>query len=207
MKNLPLALILEKNKLSSADPWLMTLDITLPAPASTVLRLVNNTEDVTFGGNVYTRFPFKIDVIGEGENGELPQVKLMLSNVTRVLQAYLEELEGAVDSTALVRWINVAHLNENYADLELTFEILETVSVGQWISCTLGMPNLLRSDFPYESYHAGHCRFVRNFKDVECGYAGPSATCAGTLDYCRQLNNSRRFGGFPGLSGGGVRLA
>lgn len=207
MKNLPLALILEKNKLSTPNPWLTTLDVTFPAPASTTLRLVDNTEDVPFGGNTYTRFPFKLDVVDSGANGEITTVRLMISNVTRVMQAYLEELGGAVGATVTLRWVNAAYLSENYSDLTLEFEVLEAVSDAQWCTFTLGAPNPLRADFPPYRYLAGHCNWVRKFKGAECGYSGPSETCQGTLDYCRQLGNSPRFGGFPGLAGGGVRLA
>lgn len=209
MKNLPIALILEKNKLATANPWLVTLDVTFPAPYTTPIYLVANTEDIDFGGNTYTAFPFKLDVL----DGDNPTLKLMLSNVTRVLQAYLEELDGAVGATVLLRWINAAYLTEDYAELELEFEVLESIADAQWVTFTLGTDNLLRSNFPEYRYLAGHCNWVRNYKGVECAYDGALTTCLGTLDDCRlHINldgsiNATRYGGFPGLSGGGVRFA
>ena len=207
MKSLPIALILEKNKLATANPWLVTLDVTFPAPASTTLYLVANTEDVPFQTRTYTAFPFKIDIMDQGGQGEIPTFRIMFSNVTRVLQAYLEELDGAVGATVLIRWINAAYLSEDYAELELTFEVLETVADAQWITLTLGTDNLLRQNFPEYRYLAGHCNWVKRFKDVECAYAGAATSCDGTLDTCRTLNNSPRYGGHPGLAGGGVRFA
>jgi hypothetical protein len=68
MLNLPLALRLEKNKLVSTAPWLLLLSVTLPD--TTVLRLARNTENVTFGGNVYTR-----SQDGKGPRGPILKLK------------------------------------------------------------------------------------------------------------------------------------
>ena len=207
MNNLPLALILEKNKLATANPWLITLDMAFPAPVSTTLYLVQNTEDVVFDGRTYTKFPFEIDVTKASAQGEIPGLQLRASNVTQVLQGYIEEIDGGVGATVLVRVLNAGYLAENYSELEISFDIMSAVADTQYVTFTLGAPNLLRSDFPRDRYLATHCRYVRHFKGAECAYGGPSETCEGTLEYCRQLGNSKRFGGFPGLAGGGVRLA
>ena len=121
-------------------------------------------------------------------------------------------LTGYIDESAVVNriltdneWLNYFHGGYDYADLEMTFDILATQADALWVTFTLGAPNPLRARFPQYRYLADHCRWT--FKSVECAYSGPSTTCKRTLDYCRQLGNSRRFGGFPGLSGGGVRLA
>ncbi len=207
MKNLAIALILEKNKLATPNAWLVTIDVAFPAPVSSTLYLVNNTDDIVFEGRTYTAFPFDIDATKASAQGEIPQLQLRVSNVTRAMQGYIEEIEGGVGSTVLVRVLNAGHLAENYSELEMTFDVMSAVSEGQWVTFTLGAPNLLRASFPADRYLATHCRFIRHFKGAECGYAGASEICIGTLDYCRQLGNSKRFGGFPGLAGGGVRLA
>src|SRR4030067_150423 len=67
MLNPPLALRLEKNKLVSTAPWLLLLSVTLPD--ASVIRLVKNTEDVTFGGNVYIAFAFELGDVGGGCGG------------------------------------------------------------------------------------------------------------------------------------------
>lgn len=203
MKNLSTALILEKNRLATPNPWLLLLDIRLPD--DTLLYICRNTEDVVFQTRTYTAFPFEIEPTRESSKGEIPTITLRVSNVTQVFQAYLEAQEGAIGSVVTLRVVNAAHLAEDYAELTMSFDVLAAVSDARWITFTLGAPNPLRASFPQYRYLAGHCRW--RFKSPECGYAGASETCKRTLDYCRQLANSPRFGGFPGLAGGGVRLA
>jgi phage-related protein len=203
MKTLSAALILEKNRLATPNPWLVLLDIRLPD--ATMLYIARNTEDIVFNGHTYTAFSFELEPTKESSKGEVPTITLRISNVTQVFQAYLEAQEGGLGSIVTVRVVNAALLTENYAELEMTFDVMAAVSDIQWITFTLGAPNPLRAAFPQYRYLAGHCRW--QFKSAECAYTGASEICKRTLDYCRQLNNSPRFGGFPGLGGGGVRLA
>jgi lambda family phage minor tail protein L len=203
MKSLSAALILEKNKLATPNPWIVLLDIKLPDDS--MIYVARNTEDVVFNGHTYTAFPFEIEPTKESSKGEIPTVTLRVSNVTQIFQGYVEAQDGGIGSTATVRVVNAALLSESYAELEMVFDILATACDAYWISFTLGAPNPLRHAFPPQRYLASHCRW--KFKSEECAYTGASTICKRTLDYCRQLGNSKRFGGFPGLSGGGVRLA
>jgi hypothetical protein len=50
------------------------------------------------------------------------------------------------------------------------------------------------------------CRY-KKFKGTRCGYAGVEIICDRTLTRCRELANSRRFGGFPGMGAGGLTVA
>ena len=68
-----------------------------------------------------------------------------------------------------------------------------------WISFTLGAVNPLRRRFPLYMATPRSCGWI--FKGAECAYAGGSASCARTLDACRTLSNSGRFGGRPGITG------
>lgn len=203
MKNLSAALILEKNKLATPNPWLTTLDIVLPD--ATAFYLVNNTEDVSFQGRTYVKFPFELDAARMSSKGEIPTLALRVSNVTRILEGYVEEQNGMAGAVITVRIVNAGHLAEDYAEIEMTFDVLSATSDAQWISLDLGAPNPLSSAFPPKRFMAESCNW--SFRSVECGYSGPSSFCKRTLDYCRQLGNSPRFGGFPGLSTKGVRLA
>lgn len=262
MKTLPANLILEKNKIASPNPWLVLLDITLTD--NTKFYLVNNTEDITFNSQLYTAVPFQIEPTKQSGTGEIPTVTLRVSNVSRLMQGYLEAASGGVDSTVLVRVVNAALLTENYSELEMTFNILSTDTDAYWVTFTLGMPNPLRKRFPLYRYIAEHCNW--QFLARECNYAGWKANtkynsttphyvietatdgnlhrykcttsgtsgatepatwptsgtrndgtvvwtevgtqlCKRTLDDCRGLQNTERFGGFPGMGGGNVRFA
>lgn len=169
MKSLSAALILEKNKIASPNPWLITLDIALNDPSNTIIYLVKNTENITFQTITYTAFPFELDAAKEDMNGEIPTLTLRVSNITRALQAYLESLDGFRDATVTIRIINSANLSENYADLETTLDVLSTTSDVYWVTFTLGAPNPLRYRFPQSRYIASHCNW--KFKGRECYYS------------------------------------
>ncbi len=205
MKTLPANLILEKNRLHSENPWLILLDIYVDV--STTLYLVRNTEDITFGGQLYTAFPFELASSIQKSKGELPTLEIKVSNVTRAIQAHLEATDGLIGNEVTLRVVNNAYLTESYAELTETFEILNCVADVMWVNFTLGFPSPMSRRFPLYRYLADHCRYVGHFKGAECGYAGDDASCDGTLDACRAKSNSGRFGGFPGLGKGGIRVA
>lgn len=196
---LSVSLLIEKNKLSSPNAWLITLDIVLPD--NTSFYIVNNNESITFNSQVYTPFPFQIEPTKENVNGEIPTVTLRVSNVTRVLQPSLEANSGGVGASVLVRIINSAYLSENYSELEMNFTVIKTECDVNWVYFTLGAASPLVKRFPLYRYIASHCNW--QFKSVECAYSGSDTYCDRTLDGpngCRQKNNSRRFGGFPGMA-------
>lgn len=194
--NLPAVLILEKNKIATANPWIVTLDITLVNGEK--FYFVHNTEDIVFQGRTYTAFPFQIEIPKTSTKGELPSWILRVSNITRILQSYIEAQEGGVGAEVIIRFVNAGYLSENYADLETTLEVMSAKADAHWVTFTLGMPNPMNKRFPKHRFIADHCPW--DFKSRECAYNGVAATCKRTLDDCRILGNSRRFGGKPGMS-------
>jgi phage-related protein len=205
MKNIPLALRQAKNSFGQDSPWLPLLELTLPAPDNTVFRIVPNNEDITFQGNVYSAFPIQIELPKESSTGEIQAVRLMVSNVTRTLQGHLEALNGGVGSTVRMIIVNTAHLVEDYAELTMDFDVLSVECNAQWVTCKLGIANPMRRKFPGFKYMAGHCNW--QFKSAECAYAGSATECDRTLAACTAKNNATRFGGYPGLVPGGLRVA
>lgn len=183
-KNLPANLIIEKNKLSTKSAWIVLLKITLNDSGSTELRFARNFEDVSFddggGSQTYTAFPFMIEPTEHSGKGEIPTVTLKVSNVTRLLEQYLYDIDGAVGSTVKVMVINTDNIAEDHSELDMTFDVLACHSTVEWVVFTLGAPNPLRQRFPLERYMALHCMFKYN--DIEdedgpkCGYAGKTVT-------------------------------
>lgn len=204
MKNIPLALRQAKNAFGQDSPWLPLLELTLPAPDNTVFRIVPNNEDVTFQGNVYTAFPIQVELPKESSKGEIQTISLMVSNVTRVLQGHLEALNGGVGSTVNMIIVNTAHLTEDYAELTMEFDVLSAECNAQWVTLKCGTANPLRRRFPGFKYMAGHCNW--QFKSAECAYSGLDTDCERTLSACMAKGNSTRFGGYPGLAPGGLRV-
>lgn len=203
MKTLPSLLAIEKNKLNTDSSWLLLLDITLTS--GLVLNLVRNTVNITWQGTEYTAFPFEVDAVSNSGKGELPTVQLSLSNVTRIIQGYLEPLDGAVGSTIDMHVVNSEYLDEDSSSMDMSFVVLSVTMSVTKIVFTLGAPSPLRRRFPLIRYIAGHCNW--QFKSVECAYSGAATTCSRTFDYCDTLGNTVRFGGFPGINSNAIRFA
>ena len=138
---------------------------------------------------------------------ELPTLELRVANVTRLLESDLQALDGGLGSTVNILVVNSDLLYEDYSELDMEFEVLACDSTAKWIVFTLGAPSPLRQRFPRDTFLALHCRYVANFKGAECGYSGAETSCDGTLATCREYGNSERFGGFPGMRSGSVRIA
>lgn len=205
MKNLPLALRQAKNQFGQDSPWLILVDIDLTTLGGPLFNLVANNEDITFQTRTYSAFPFNIELPKESSKGEIPQLKLSVSNVTRMLQVHFENLNGGVGATCTLYIVNAGLLAENYAELTMDFQIISASCSSQWAEITLGASNPLRRRFPLHRYIAAHCNW--QYKSAECAYGGTILTCKRTLDDCIAHGNASRFGGFKGLAAGSIRLA
>jgi lambda family phage minor tail protein L len=202
MKSIPTVVVQEKNKLFTPDPWIVLLEIALDA--STTLYFCSNNENVTFGGRLYTAFPFRIEQTKQTSRGEIPTVELRVCNVTRLIHSYLEALDGAVGAQVTVKVVNAGHLTADYTELDMTFSVLATQADAEWITFTLGSISPLRARFPQCRFTALHCNW--DFKGFECAYAGAATDCDRTWTRCQALGNAPRFGGYPGLNQIGWRM-
>ena len=189
-------------RLDKQDPLLVLLDI---IAGNEVLRLVANNEDITWLGNTYTAFSFQVDFPESDGSGKISTLQLKICNVERVLRPYLDQYAGGVGMPVTVTLVNPAMLSEDYSELTASLYNLATESDANWVYFTLGPINPLNKPFPPDQYIARHCRF--DFKeDPRCGYAGAATECDRTIEACRSLGNSRRFGGHMGLDGRSLRV-
>ena len=196
MNSLSLASILEKNRLASDGAWLILLEIVLGAAH---LHLVRNTENITWDGQEYTAFPFEMDAQKE-DRQELTQLTIRVSNVSRVVQGYVEAAGGGTGATVIIRVVNSNHLDMP-ADLEEVFTSLSATADVHWVLFVLGIGEIMSQRFPADRNMRNYCRY-KQFKGVRCGYNDTAMECNRTLARCRDLLNSGRFGGEPGLPGG-----
>lgn len=75
------------------DVWLILLTIEhtdLPA----TIRVVNNTEDVTSGGDTYTAFPFRI-ALPDSREGAPPRARLEIDNTSREITQAIRSITSA----------------------------------------------------------------------------------------------------------------
>ena len=163
---LPEAVINEKNKVATANAWLVLLEVILTD--STIFRLVRNDEDIVFEGDTYTAFNFQLDPTEVNSKGQIPTLTLRVSNVSFLLQAKMKELDGGIGSTVNMKVINSGLLASDFSDLEMNFEVLAASQTDLWAEFILGAPSLLRQRFPLNKYIASLCGF--RFESAECSY-------------------------------------
>jgi len=73
--------------------------------------------------NKYIAFPFELEPTKQTSKGEIPTLTVRVSNITRLIQPYLEALDGGIGSIVKITVVNSAHLSENYSELEMTFDV------------------------------------------------------------------------------------
>lgn len=200
---IPSELIAEKNKLFLTDEegsFLELLEIQM-SEISEIMRIVNNNEDVVYGGHTWQKFQFEPEDFSESQEGETSRVGIKVGNVLRVTQGYIEETDnGLIGDTVVYRLIHSDHLDKDPAITQY-FEIQKVECDELWAHFTLGAENFFLNRFPLHAYSKNICRY-EVFKSTACGYSGAETACNRTFARCIELSNQQRFGGQPGLPGG-----
>lgn len=199
MLDLSQAAILEKQKLQSDGAWIILLEIAIPTVET--IYICRNTEDITWDGRNWIAFPFELDDLKEDSKGGVPELTLRVSNVTRALQNYLEQIGGGVGSKVTFRVVHSEHLDILTPEIIEEFSIQHVTADKDWVVFTLGAGDPLMKRFPPRRFLRNFCPF--KYKGIECGATSLLTTCNRTLTDCRTRNNSIRFGGFPTIAQGG----
>lgn len=185
---------LEKNKLSTDAPFLLLFDISHEQLAENI-RLVRNTEDVTWAGKIWTAFP--VDIEDYSEDGKsLPALNMKIAAGQGLITTYLQKYGGLTDARVRIYIVHAKCLDVDKPEMELEFQITETTYDEQWITFTLGASPELANRFPAWKYLTDFCPFVCG--DIRCGYAGDKM-CKNNLASCLI---PERFGGEPGIQTG-----
>jgi lambda family phage minor tail protein L len=202
--------IVEKNKLATDSIWHLLLEITIPGVGAPV-RIAYNNENVTWRSQTWQAFPFELGEIGEESKGEIPQVELKVSNVSRIMESYVQEYDyytkvnGFSPIICSIFVVNSKNFGSSTPEVEHLFELQSVKTNSMWVSFILGASNPFNLRYPTRRLLKNHCG--HSFKDAWCKYAGAETTCDKTLTRCRVLLNSANYGGFPGVGYGGLRLA
>ena len=202
----------EKNKLAADSVFLVCLEITIPGVVEPV-RVVRNNENLAWKGETWVAFPFEIDEIGDNAKGEVPQVNIRVSNVSRVMEAYLQDYDaycktnGFSPITVAICVVNtraVAADGNCDPEVEHLFDLKSPRTDSIWATFLLGASNPFTRRFPQGRILKNFCR--HKFKGNRCGYSGAETVCDRSLARCRELANSSRFGAFPGVGYGGLSV-
>lgn len=193
--------IIDKNKIASDKAWLAFLVIYVKDEVTgdllEPLRLVNNTEQVTYRGEIFAPAGFEFGF--DREQGQPGSLSVSVGDPTGIIEEYLHKYAGGVGfETDLI--IACPDLTDSEPELEERFVVLRTEKSGVTVAFTLGAENTLRLRFPRRMQYRDNCAW--RYKGVECGYAGDLPSCDFSLygeNGCEAHQNAARFGGFPGL--------
>lgn len=152
-RSLSLAAILEKNRVSSINPYVICLEIVIPAHDT--IYVTNNNEDVVLGADTYTAFPFSLDPVEVSTDGGHQEVEISVANVRHLLTDQIRETEGLKDSTAYVRVVGLERDGEDW-NTEILIEeefLVKQVSLTEEVATIkLGVENILQKRFPPRVY-------------------------------------------------------
>lgn len=218
--NLTVASVIDKNRVSSPNVWLILLDIFITDPNTRqvveTLRIVRNNENVIYGVDsngdpvVYTagNFEFQID---QRQNAE-PNVSITAHDQLGLIQSRMEAYAGGILSEVQMTVVNatpidgVSGLNSAGSqvlavpEMQERFQITQSSAKEGVVSFQLGSENSLGIRFPKHRQQQDRCAW--RFKGYGCQYAGPVTVCDYTKDGpngCTAKGNTINFRALPGL--------
>ena len=168
--------------------------------SGSVERIVNNSEDVTWGGYTWTKFSFQPGDHSFGEEGEEQTIKINVSAIDGYIRGVIEdETNHMIGNVVIYRRVHTKY-PDSVAFNEAYFEIVEIVDNDEWFTFELGAENFYLRQVPSHVYRRNNCRY-NPWQTNTCPYAG-SSSCDRTFATCITLGQTLRFGGQPGIPGG-----
>jgi lambda family phage minor tail protein L len=163
----------------------------------TNLYFTNASTNIVFNGDVYIRFPISHDAVSENTQNQIDAVKVTISNILRVIEKYLNENEFRGKKVSIKQiWGDKTNDTDNYVEDIYYIDYYTTAQDDVVFTCTSKL-DILSVQLPGRKYFRNTCAW--KFKSIQCGYPGGTATCNKTLQTCRALGNSQRYGGFPSI--------
>ena len=186
----------EKNKKENKPVYLYTIENY--DGSNNDLNLTSyRGDDIVYKDITYTSFPINHEYISENTKGEIPTVIVKLSNVSRLIQAYLENYDFRKKKVTVIQ----AFANQL---AEADAYIKDVYYIDSYTADSLNVEFKLTSKFdildvelPFRKYSRNYCSW--KFKSSECNYSGAETVCNKTLTRCRELGNQKRYGGFPSI--------
>ncbi len=198
-----------KNRLSSADSWLILVEMTHPDIAPSVYRWSSDVDlTIWTGHGIFLPIAMTFGDVQESVQGGLPRIDMRLSNLNDEFNAAMNANGGLRGAAVTVYVIPSGSLPTGEAELTEVFEVIETSADNQWVTFTLGYADPLGRRFPRDRYTASGCRHIFSSpsdvprKGPFCRYPGSLLTCDHTLAHCEARNNTAQFGGSPGVNEG-----
>lgn len=198
MPAVPLNLLKEMSKLHTDKAWLWTYELTT-AQGLQVIRLVNNEEAITWGDRVFEPYPIKFDVLETNNQGDLPRVRVSVSNVYREAEAIVEQHGGFEDDTITIRVLHENFLSDGIQSINFGRHRIDSVESGvEAVTFNLAPAPAFDEDFPKRRYTP---RCTAKYQDPEtCQFPrqedlGEGIVLPSTCDYTLYGPNGCRFHG------------
>jgi len=173
--------------------------------ASHDLNLAESRTDIVFDSVTYTATPLSHDKIGENSQNEIDAIKVRISNVSRLIQSYLEDYNwrGKQVRIRLV-WLDRLAYTDDKVDFVF---YIDSYSANQDFAEFTLLPKIdvLTVMLPRRTYSRNYCQW--KFKGTECAYAGAEESCNKTKQRCQEIGNYIRFGGFPSIPSRQIAVA
>lgn len=165
--------------------------------ASNDLTYAGYDTDITFDGVTYSKFPITHENIKENTRGEVDKIRVIVGNVSRLIQAYLEDYDFTGKQIKIKTvWAN--QLGDTDAYIEEIYYIDSYTADQKNVSFLLSSKfDITDLELPARKFSRNYCQW--KFKSDQCGYSGAETECNKTLTRCRELSNETRFGGFPSV--------
>jgi len=157
------------------------------------------SQDVVFDGVTYTKFPITHDQITENTEGEIDTVNVQLSNISRLIEYYLQnyDLRGKKVS---IKMVYADALDDPDCYIEFSNYIDSyTSNVKDVVFNLTSKFNILNLFIPTKLWMRDFCQW--KFKSTQCGYSGAETACNRTWQRCQALANQRRFLGARAIPG------
>lgn len=192
--------LIEKNKLANDMPWIVLIELQLPDGTSAYFS--KNNEEVPWNGFVWNPIPVLLSDNTQ-DMKSMPTFTIQISNVSGEVQQYLELYNGLVDCAVTIRLVHAAHLGNPAPEIEEQFSVQKTAYDEEWVTFTLGSDFWVFNRALADRYMPDSCPWKYGL--VKCGVSqailAQYATCSHTLADCKVRQNSKRFGGCPGMGG------
>lgn len=224
MTDFPFSLERHRSTLEGDSPFVWLFEVQVPTTPATRYRLTNHTTKVRFGLDSagqpleYDPFPIAIGDIDATKDGDLPEIQVVVSNITRELGSAVDLYDGLQGAPVVIRTVNLATLLDTSAEIRTDTVIRSSQVRAESVTFTLSAYNLLDERVPKFRFTRNNCPFL--YGGARCGYPIPTsptgvvgggfATCPKTVEACtvrgedevaRSLpeQHPERFGGWPGL--------
>lgn len=135
MRSAPEAYLAARALLADDEAWLTLLQVQT-APGQ-VIRLVDNPEHITAGGVVWQASSFLVEGLSENDEGDLAQIRVTVSNVSRI-PAALVELGQIIGQPATLYLVHTSDLATLPEELSFTQPVLSSEIGAKFATFTAG---------------------------------------------------------------------